>query len=101
VQIDENLPGFDSLGRYSRPVSEWSPEGCAVASEAELKSQVRRCIDQLPESYRAVLLLRDIEEYDTRETARMLGESEANVKTRLHRARQALRAKIEPFMACG
>jgi RNA polymerase sigma-70 factor (ECF subfamily) len=43
-----------------------------------------------------VLLLRDIEELDTEETARLLGLTIANVKTRLHRARLALRALLEP-----
>ena len=58
---------------------------------------VRHCIDQLPETYRAILLLRDIEELSTEETAELLQLSVANVKTRLHRARLALRVLLEPF----
>jgi RNA polymerase sigma-70 factor (ECF subfamily) len=100
VRLDDDLPIFDSPGKHARPVSQWSPEGCARACSAELKFHVRESIDRLPESYRTVLLLRDIEERDTKETARLLGESQANVKTRLHRARQALRARIEPLMLC-
>jgi RNA polymerase sigma-70 factor (ECF subfamily) len=97
VAIDDLMPTFDSLGQFCRPVSQWCPEGCAGACAAELKAHVRQCIEQLPESYRTVLLLRDIEERDTMETAYLLGESQANVKTRLHRARQALRPRIESF----
>ncbi len=97
-QTGSEVPEFDSRGAHARPVSEWSPEGLTRACAVELKSQVRQYIDELPESYRTVLLLRDIEECDTEETARLLGESPANVKTRLHRARKALRSKIEPFM---
>ena len=58
-------------------------------------------IEQLPETYREVLLLRDIEELDTQETAEMLGISTNAVKTRLHRARQALREVIDPALREG
>ena len=57
---------------------------------------MRRCIDQLPEPYRTVLMCRDIERMDTEETARMLDISQGVVKTRLHRARQALRTLLDP-----
>jgi len=59
---------------------------------------VRQSIDQLPEIYRTVLLLRDIDELDTEETARLLGMSTGVVKTRLHCARQALRTLLDPHM---
>jgi RNA polymerase sigma-70 factor (ECF subfamily) len=51
---------------------------------------VRSSIAQLPDAYRQVLLLRDIEELSTDEVARMLGATSTAVKVRLHRARQAL-----------
>jgi len=56
---------------------------------------VRRCIAKLPETYRVVLMLRDIEELDTTETAKQLGLTLNIVKVRLHRARQALHTLIE------
>ena len=59
---------------------------------------MRASIDQLPESYRTVLLLRDIEELDTQETARLLELSPNAVKIRLHRARQALRGLLAPHL---
>jgi len=62
----------------------------------ETRALVRGCIDRLPESYRVVLLLRDIEELDTEETARLLDISPNAVKIRLHRARQALRTLLDP-----
>ncbi len=46
--------------------------------------------------YRTVLLLRDIEGLDTEETARLLDMNLNTVKIRLHRARQALRALLDP-----
>jgi RNA polymerase sigma-70 factor (ECF subfamily) len=75
-------------------------EGQAVANlaSAETRAQVRACIDRLPESYRTVLVLRDIEELDTDRTARAVGATPAAVKTRLHRARQALRTLLEPLV---
>jgi RNA polymerase sigma-70 factor (ECF subfamily) len=65
-----------------------------LASRDEVRNTVRRRIDELPDDFRTVLLLRDIEELDTAETARVLDISEAAVKTRLHRARQALRTLL-------
>ncbi|HJZ58481.1 MAG TPA: sigma-70 family RNA polymerase sigma factor [Gemmataceae bacterium] len=65
---------------------------------AEVAEQVRACIDQLPPAYRTVIRLRDIEGVDTAETAGRLGTNEGVVKVRLHRARQALRALLEPVL---
>jgi RNA polymerase sigma-70 factor, ECF subfamily len=56
------------------------------------------CIEQLPEAYRRVIVLRDVEELDTRSVARLLGVSDSVVKVRLHRARQALRVRLVPKM---
>ena len=71
----------------------------AEAVRQEMRGQVRSCIDRLPEGHRTVLLLRDIEELDTDETARLLGIAPGAVKVRLHRARQALRTLLEPLFA--
>jgi len=61
----------------------------------ETRAAVRRCIDRLPERYRTVLLLRDIEDLDIQETAAHLAVTQNTVKIRLHRARQALRTLLE------
>jgi PAS domain S-box-containing protein len=66
-----------------------------VLEARDMRAMVRRCIAKLPESYRVVLMLRDIEELDTLETAEKLGLSLNIIKVRLHRARQALRTLIE------
>ena len=55
-------------------------------------------IDRLPENYRIVLLLRDIEEMSTIETAEVLEMTESNVKVSLHRARAALKKLLEPVI---
>lgn len=84
------------------PVASWrrGEDGADDApGEDEVRERLRREIDQLPDEYRTVLMLRDIEELDTAETATVLGVSESAVKTRLHRARQALRDRLEGFLA--
>jgi len=96
ISMDELLPQFDNTGHHASRVSDWSQDAGERAATAEMRAHVRACIDQLPDAYRQILLLRDIEELDTQETADLLGESLANVKTRLHRARQALRALLAP-----
>jgi RNA polymerase sigma-70 factor (ECF subfamily) len=98
VQIEDLLPTFDETGHHTRPVRSWNEEGISRLSRAETRVQVRACIDRLPERYRQVLLLRDIEEFDTDHTAQHLGISPGAVKTRLHRARQALRTLLEPLV---
>lgn len=67
-------------------------------SRDELREQVRACIRQLPPQHREIIQLRDIEEFDTEQTAELLGISRVAVKTRLHRARRALRQLLEPVL---
>jgi RNA polymerase sigma-70 factor, ECF subfamily len=68
------------------------PEHAAMAEE--LGRLLEREIDALPEGMRAVLVLRDVIELDTSETAACLGIEEDNVRVRLHRARQAVGARL-------
>ena len=69
-----------------------SPERQAYASE--LKRLVEQSVDALPDTYRAVFMLRDIEGLSTAETAEGLDLGEEAVKTRLHRARAILRREL-------
>lgn len=96
TSIDEMLPQFDNTGHHVKSVAYWDQDGFDRLAREESCKQVRECIDRLPEAYREVLLLRDIEGLDTLETAAQLGCTEANVKTRLHRARLALRTLLAP-----
>ena len=98
VSIEDVLPTFDETGHHSRPVRCWEDKILARLSQAETSAQVRACIDRLPDSYREVLLLRDLEELDTEQVAEQLGIHPGAVKTRLHRARQSLRALLEPIL---
>jgi RNA polymerase sigma-70 factor (ECF subfamily) len=99
--IDALLPQFDETGHHRQHPTRWDDTVHLAAERSELQQHVRACIDQLPEQYRSVLLLRDIEELDTAETAQLLNCTTNNVKVRLHRARQALRTLLEPTMMQG
>jgi RNA polymerase sigma-70 factor, ECF subfamily len=97
--IDGLLPDFAADGHHSERFTSWTEPADVALTRRETSEFVRSAIDRLPESYRTVLLLRDIEELDTAETARMLGLTPNAVKIRLHRARMALRKLIAPTMA--
>lgn len=79
-QVDAADPGRD-------------PEDQAINNG--LREKLRRALSEVPRSYRVVVVLREIEGLSTREVATVLGISEANVKTRLHRARVLLREHLE------
>jgi RNA polymerase sigma-70 factor, ECF subfamily len=91
--IEDLLPHFDSDGHRDPSESRETP--LDELERAELRVMVQRCIARLPQSYRTVIVLRDVEDLDTKETARALGVSCGVVKTRLHRARQVLRMLLE------
>lgn len=96
--IDELLPEFDERGEWVSGAGSWHASSDVLLEDAQTRMMVRRCIDRLPERYRTVLLLRDIEDLDTDEVAEMLGITGNAVKVRLHRARQALRTLVERQM---
>jgi RNA polymerase sigma-70 factor (ECF subfamily) len=89
------FPKFISDGHRELIRSGWTVSADRSIDELDTRELVQHCIAQLPESYRTILLLRDIEEYSTEETCRLLGLTEPNAKTRLHRARQALREMLD------
>jgi RNA polymerase sigma-70 factor (ECF subfamily) len=100
--IEQYLPRFLEDGHQRVPSTPWTksaPESAqSVLEREELRQTVRAAIERLPESYRIVLQLRDIEELSTAETAEILGVTKNVVKIRLHRARQALRTLLDPSM---
>jgi RNA polymerase sigma-70 factor (ECF subfamily) len=96
--IEELLPRFAADGHQVSESVDWSLSAEEMVQQSETRELVRRLIDQLPDSYRVVLLMRDIEEMSTEETATALGITATAVKVRLHRARQALRALLDKEM---
>jgi len=97
-QLEDTLPELAPDGRGEYPFADWREPLDVTLERSEVRDSVRTAIDRLPKSYRTVLLLRDIEELDTAETARMLETTPGAIKTRLHRARQALRTLLTPSM---
>jgi RNA polymerase sigma-70 factor (ECF subfamily) len=101
-RIDDLLPQFLEDGHPAQPAVPWRELSDSQLVREETRGRVRAAIDRLPEGYRTILVLRDIEELDTAEVAEQLGMTRNAVKTRLHRARQALRGLLAPeFQADG
>ena len=88
--IDVLLPAFQQDGHHVEQFSDWSAPADQLLERKQTRATVRACIEQLPDNYRAVLVLRDIEERSTQEAAELLTMTPTAVKVRLHRARQAL-----------
>lgn len=103
VSLEEHLPTFKEDGHREGTraflIADWSQTPEAELLDGEARAILSRAIDQLPEAYRAVLVLRDVEELTNEETAKILGESVASVKSRLHRARMALREQLTRQLA--
>lgn len=96
--LEDLLPTFAEDGHHVERYTEWSLPADAKILRHETRAHVRAAIEALPDSYRTVLLLRDIEELSTEETAQSLGVNPNTVKIRLHRARQALLKLLKPRM---
>jgi RNA polymerase sigma-70 factor (ECF subfamily) len=94
--IEELLPRFLPDGHQVRESALWGVSFDTEVERKEVHGLVRQAINRLPERYRTVLLLRDIEELSTEEVAGTLGVTSNTIKVRLHRARQALRTLLEP-----
>ena len=99
--IEDLLPTFVEDGHHTEQFAEWALPADTKLLRRETRAQVRAAIDALPDGYRTVLLLRDIEEMSTEEAARTLGLNPNTVKIRLHRARQALLKLLTPGMKAG
>ena len=93
--IEDLLPHFDETGHFAESPSDWGENAETLLERKEARATVRAAIEKLPESYRVVLVMRDIEGLDTDEVADALSMTTNAVKVRLHRARQALRTLIE------
>jgi len=90
--------GLDEMtGDYTPAIlTSWREVPSEALAQKELGAILRKAIEGLPEIYRNVVLLRDIEEMDIRETAAALDINEGAVKVRLHRARAMLQRDLAP-----
>jgi len=94
VAVEEALPRYHDDGHRVDPGEPWAESALAAMERDEVRAWMRGQIESLPEQFRSVLLLRDIAELDTEETAAILGITPGATKVRLHRARQALRTLL-------
>jgi RNA polymerase sigma-70 factor, ECF subfamily len=98
VPTDLTGPEFNERGSLDEyPASDWSRRADEQALDRELGQAIQQATDRLPEEYRQVFLLKDVEGLSYEEIAEMTGETVAAVKSRLHRARLSLRAAIDNF----
>ncbi len=99
TSLEPLLPVFDDEGRHVARVQDWSKGLDDPAVAAEVRSALERGIGRLPEEYRTVLVLRDVEGLTNEDVAGALGLTLAAVKSRLHRARLALRQQLAPLLS--
>jgi RNA polymerase sigma-70 factor, ECF subfamily len=92
----KNKPGIEL--DESVALSETGPTPEEGAGDRELSRILEQALDDLPEEYREVILLRDVESLTAPEAAASLGISVEALKSRLHRARQALRSALRPVL---
>lgn len=97
VLTDSEETLYDRFGFREGPhrANSLTPE--ELGTRRQTRSIVLRAIDELPESYRQIIAIRDLEGHSTAETAEQLGISTTAVKTRLHRARTRLREALQPL----
>ena len=102
VSLDELMPARGTSGDPMKiEIADWS----GLPEDEVLRSELQRALDdaiaEMPEIYRSVMLLRDVEELSTEETAHVLGVNTDAVKTRLHRARLLARKKLDTYLRAG
>lgn len=95
--IEEEME--EKEGDYSpAPLTDWREIPLEALERKELREALRKAVGELPNIYRQVFTLRDLEELNIEETAEALGVNPGIVKVRLHRARIMLQKKLVPFL---
>lgn len=98
VPLEIQTPNFHTNGHRRGDLrvlmGDWSQDPESTLLSQETRALVQRAIEGLPDLYRTVLVLRDMEGLSNDEVAEIVGESVAAVKSRLHRARMALREEL-------
>ncbi|MBI2879456.1 MAG: RNA polymerase sigma factor [Candidatus Rokubacteria bacterium] len=97
VSIDDLLPVFDEMGAHTRMITDWSDQAEDQALSREAREHLERAIDLLPAEYKVVFVLHDMEGRPNAEIAELLDLSLPAVKSRVHRARLFLRAKLADY----
>jgi RNA polymerase sigma-70 factor (ECF subfamily) len=99
ISLDDLIPvAGGQSGSSKMDIADWSALPDQQVLEAELRDILQEAIRGLPDIYRNVILLRDVEDLTTEETAGVLEISRDAVKARLHRARLAVRQKLDSYL---
>lgn len=98
--IDQNSTDASDEKPYRpKQFADWRDLPCDVVEKSEVREAIARALAELPDIYREVFVLRDMQHLDVAETIEVLGIGESAVKTRLHRARLMLRESLTPQFA--
>lgn len=96
------LSDEDIEQKFDRPdtttIHEWQTLPLREMLSAEFRKHLDAAVDSLPEIYRSVFILRDLENLSIKESSKILGITETNVKVRLKRARMYLRERLAEYM---
>lgn len=95
--LAEPLEDFSEDGNHRVPVRRWMSRPNHLVLDREAHQVFEDAIAKLPEIYRDVYVLADVEELPSAEIAEMLGSSVSAVKSRLHRARLLMRKALAPY----
>lgn len=98
LSIEDFLPQAGQDGGRRLEIADWSALPDDQVLRGELRKVIEKAIQGLPDIYRTVITLRDIEDLSTEETAQVLDATHEVVKTRLHRARLAVRQKVDDYL---
>lgn len=99
LSLDELMPVARHDGEQIKiEIADWSALPDEEVLRGELREVLHRAMTELPDIYRSVILLRDVEELSTEETAQVLDVGADVVKTRLHRARLAIRQTLDRYL---
>ena len=105
VSLEEQLPTYRTDGHRegdrSFLLADWSETPEEILLTGDSRKTLERALDRLPDHYRAIVVLREVEGLDNEEVAKILGESVPTVKSRLHRARMALREELTRALGPG
>jgi RNA polymerase sigma-70 factor, ECF subfamily len=96
ISLDDLMPSQAAVRQLADP---WRVSPEEIVLRKELRDQLERAVLSLPQGYRLVLVLRDMEQLSTEEAANVLGISEGTVKMRLHRARASVRNSLDHYLS--
>ena len=94
ISLDDVLPSFHEDGRHADPIIDWSTKLDDPAVQTELRGALTSALEELPDHYRAVIVLHDVEGLSMAEVAGCLDITVATAKSRAHRARLLLRGRL-------